>query len=85
MVTGSPLYFLRTSSMLLMLHPSLSVVTLRCAQRLVENMRAVIAVNNGFIFMLFVFTKMFSLQADELTVSAMVADCRLLIALSLSL
>ena len=85
MVTGSPLYFLRTSSMLLMLHPSLSVVTLRCAQRLVENMRAVIAVNNGFIFMLFVFTKMFSLQADELTVSAMAADCRLLIALSLSL
>ena len=68
-----------------MLHPSLSVVTLRCAQRLVENMRAVIAVNNGFIFMLFVFTKMFSLQADELTVSARAADSRLLIALSLSL
>ena len=79
------MYFLRTSSMLLMLHPSLSVVTLRCAQRLVENMRAVIAVNNGFIFMLFVFTKMFSLQADELTVSARAADSRLLIALSLSL
>ena len=58
-----------------MLHPSLSVVTLRCAERPAESRKATVADNNGFIFMIFLVTGMFYMPQDKTLTAAISSFC----------